>query len=569
MSFRWSKLAFCAVVTGLSIASASGAGRDNRDSRDSQEHGPRPTSTGAEAQPSTDALPPDSTTDGSVTVVGGQRIAYRAVAGILTVGATDQEDASIGFDGRLLPNSGIKPPDKDKPEDAPATARMFYTAYFRTAGGPGAAPDPARPVTFLYNGGPGSSTMWLHMGSFGPKRVVTTDVQHDTAAPYRIVENQYSLLDASDLVFIDAPGTGLSRILGKDKEKAFWGTDQDAHAFDRFIRRFLSKYNRWNSPKYLFGESYGTTRSAVVSNLLQNVDLNGVMLLSQILSFDNTADGPEANPGTDLGYVTSLPSFAATAWYHHKIPGQTAGQTGDLAPVLKQAEEYALGEYASALLLGSDLPEARKRAVAEKLTSFTGIPADYWMRADLRVSGAQFARELQLPEGLTTGRLDSRYQGPPMRPLNAETDYDPFTNAIGSAYTAAINSYVRQDLKFGEQMTYKPSAYGDPGFSWELRHRLPFEGRPDTSVNVMHDLASTMKRNPKMRVMLMGGYFDLGTLYFGSEYEMKHLPIPRALESNISFHFFPTGHMVYINEDALRGMHDYAAAFIRETQTGR
>ncbi len=557
MSHRRCKLAFCLVVTGLSLASASG---DSRDSKDPAQK--------TAADPSPDAVPADSTTDGAVTVAG-QRISYRAVAGILTVGATDTEDASLGFDGRLLPNSGIKPPDKDKPEDAPATARMFYTAYFRTPA-PGAQPDPSRPITFLYNGGPGSSTMWLHMGSFGPRRVVTTDAQHDTAAPYRIVENQYSLLDASDLVFIDAPGTGFSRILGKDKEKAFWGTDQDAHAFDRFIRRFLSKYNRWNSPKYLFGESYGTTRSAVVANLLQNVDLNGVMLLSQILSFDNTADGPEANPGTDLGYITSLPSFAATAWYHHKIPGQSPGETGDLAPLLKQAEEYALGEYASALLLGADLPETRKRAVADKLTGFTGIPADYWMRADLRVSGAQFARELQLPEGLTTGRLDSRYQGPPMRPLNHETDYDPFTNAIGSAFTTAINTYVRQDLKFGEQMTYKPSAYTDPGFNWELRHRLPFDGsRPDASVNVMHDLASTMKRNPKMRVMLMGGYFDLGTLYFGSEYEMKHLPIPRALESNISFHFFHTGHMVYINEDALRGMHDYAANFIRETQSGR
>ena len=577
MSSKWYKLAFCAVAAGLSLASASGADRDSRDSkdtqvsrdRDSKDRAQKPAAT-AETQPSPEAFPPDSTTQGAVTVVGGQSIPYRAVAGILTVGATDSYDASLGLDGRLLPDSGIKPPDKDKPEDAPATARMFYTAYFRTGGGPGAAPDPTRPVTFLYNGGPGSSTMWLHMGAFGPKRVVTTDAQHDTAAPYRIVENQYSLLDASDLVFIDAPGTGFSRILGKDKEKAFWGTDQDAHAFDRFIRRFLSKYNRWNSPKYLFGESYGTTRSAVVSNLLQNVDLNGVMLLSQILSFDNTADGPEANPGTDLGYITSLPSFAATAWYHHKIPGQTSGQTTDLPSVLRQAEEYALGEYASALLLGTDLPEARKRAVADKLTSFTGIPSDFWMRADLRVSGAQFARELQLPEGLTTGRLDSRYQGPPIRPLNSDTDYDPFTNAIGSAYTAAINTYVRQDLKFGEQMTYKPSAYSDPGFNWELRHRLPFDGsRPDSSVNVMHDLASTMKRNPKMRVMLMGGYFDLGTLYFGSEYEMKHLPIPHALESNISFHFFPTGHMVYINEDALRGMHDYAANFIRETQSGR
>ncbi len=508
---------------------------------------------------------PDATTEG-VVHVGGQAVAYRAVAGTLTVGATDSYDAMLGLDGKLLPDAGVKAPDKDKPEEAPATARMFYAAYFKKA-----APGEARPVTFLYNGGPGSSTMWLHMGSFGPKRVVTTDAQHDEGAPYRVVENQYSLLDVSDLVFIDAPGTGFSRITGKDAATAFWGTDQDAHAFARFIHRFLTKYNRWNSPKYLFGESYGTTRSAVLSNLLENqTDLNGVMLLSQILSFDNTADGPGANPGTDLGYITSLPSFTATAWYHHKIPSQGGGGASDLQAVLKQAEEYALGEYAGALLQGSDLPDARKQAVAEKLYSFTGVPAAFWAKADLRVSGSQFARQVQEGEGLTTGRLDSRYQGPAIDPLNSDADYDPFTNSIGSAFTAAINSYMRDELKFGQQMTYKPSAYGEPGFYWELRHKLPGQnGWPDASVNVMHDLAAAMKRNPKMKVMLMGGYFDLGTLYFGSEYEMKHLPMPKYLQNNISYHFFPTGHMVYVNEDGLKGLHEYASAFIRANSGGR
>ncbi len=504
---------------------------------------------------------PDSVTEG-VVHAGGQAIAYQATAGTLTVGATDSYDSMLGLDGKLLPDSGVKPADKEKPEEAPATARIFYTYYAKKA-----SPGEVRPVTFLYNGGPGSSTMWLHMGSFGPRRVVTTDAQHDEGAPYKIVENQYTLLDVSDLVFIDAPGTGFSRILGKDREKAFWGTDQDAHAFARFIHRFLTKYNRWNSPKYLFGESYGTTRSAVLSNLLENqTDLNGVMLLSQILNFDNTADGPGDNPGTDLGYITSLPSFAATAWYHHKVPGQT----DDLQATLKQAEEYALGEYASALLQGSDLPDARRQAVAEKLQSLTGVSAAYWIKADLRLSGSQFAQHLQESEGLTTGRLDSRYQGPAMDPLSSDAEYDPFTNAIGSAYTAAINTYVRDELKFGRDMTYRPSAYSEPSFNWELRHRLPGQnGWPEASVNVMHDLASAMKRNPKMKVMLMGGYFDMGTLFFGSEYEMKHLPMPKSLQSNISYHFFPTGHMVYVNEDGLKGMHQYASELIRATVGGR
>ena len=192
---------------------------------------------------------PDSTTDGTVTV-GGLTIAYRAVAGTLTVGATDEQDATLDQKGKPLADAGVKPPDKDKPQEAPATARMFYVAYFKKD-----AAAEQRPVTFLYNGGPGSATMWLHMGAFGPRRVVTPDAEHKEGAPYRIVDNQYSLLDASDLVFIDAPGTGFSRIFGKDKEKAFWGVDQDAHAFDRFIRRFLTKYDRWNSPKYLLGRA--------------------------------------------------------------------------------------------------------------------------------------------------------------------------------------------------------------------------------------------------------------------------------------------------------------------------
>ena len=506
------------------------------------------------------AAPADSTTDG-VVHVGGQAINYRAVAGTLTVGATDAQDATLAFDGKLLPEAGVRQPDREKPEEAPPTARIFYAAYFKKA-----AAGEVRPVTFLYNGGPGSSTMWLHMGSFGPRRVVTTDAQHDPAAPYTMVENQYSLLDVTDLVFIDAPGTGFSRIMGKDAGKAFWGTDQDAHAFDRFVRRFLTKYNRWNSPKYLFGESYGTTRSAVLSNLLENhLDLNGVMLLSQIFSFDITADGPSANPGTDIAYVAALPSFAATAWYHKRVPNQPA----ELVPFLKQVEEYTLGEYASALLQGSDLAESRKQAVAEKLNAFTGIPAAYWVKANLRLSGAQFAQQLRGTEDITVGRLDSRYQGPAMDPLNSESDYDPFTNGISSAFNAAINSYVRNDLKYGEQATYMPSAYALPGFDWELRHATPKGERPDASVNVMGDLASAMKRNPRLKVMLMGGYFDLGTLYFGSMYEMKHLPMPKALEDNISYHFFPTGHMVYINEDGLKGMHAYASAFIRASESGR
>jgi carboxypeptidase C (cathepsin A) len=505
----------------------------------------------AEAKTMNAAPPGDSVTEGSVTV-GGQPIAYKAVAGTLTVGSTDVQDAMIGLDGKYLPDTGMELPPK--PEDQPAISRMFYTAYFQKG-----ANGADRPITFLYNGGPGSATMFLHMGAFGPKRIVTPDGQHKEAAPYPLVDNQYSLLDASDLVFIDAPGTGFSRVLGKDAGKAFWGTDQDAHAFDRFIRRFLTKYNRWNSPKFIFGESYGTTRSAVLSRMLEGVDLNGVVLLSQILSFDDSADGPEGNPGTDEPYFLSLPSMAATAWYHHKVPNQPAS----LEPFLHEVEQFSLGEYAAALLQGADLSEDRKKAVAQKLETYTGLPAAYWMKANLRVSGGDYSKELQAEEGLTTGRLDTRYEGPDIDPLSKEAEYDPFTNSITAAYVTAINQYAREDLKYGENQTYKPSAR-QPGFHWDLAHVPPGGQGWESSVNVMPDLALAMKRNPKMKVMLMGGYFDLGTLYFGATYEMKHLPMPQSLQANISYHWFQTGHMVYVNEESLKHLHEYTAAFIRE-----
>ena len=533
----------CLVLAGV-VAVQGGIAQDKSDAKKD-----------ADAKVSTTAPIADSVTEGSVTV-GGQAIAYRAVAGTLMVGSTDPQDAMIGLDGKYLADAQIDLPAK--PQDQPATARMFYTAYFKKD-----APAGTRPVTFLYNGGPGSATMYLHMGAFGPKRIVTPDGQHAMAAPYALVGNQYSLLDVSDLVFIDAPGTGFSRVLGKDAGKAFWGTDEDAHAFERFIRRFLTKYDRWNSPKYIFGESYGTTRSAVLSRMLRGVDLNGVILLSQILSFDNSADGPEGNPGTDQPYYLALPSMAASAWYHHRL----ANQPAELDPFLHEVEQFSLGEYASALLQGADLSADRKRALAEKLQSYTGLPAAYWIKANLRVSGGEFSKELATDQGITTGRLDTRYQGPDLDPLSRDADYDPFTNAITAAYVTAINQYARQDLKFGENMTYKPTAR-ESGYHWNLAHVPPGGQGWESSVNVMPDLAMAMKRNPKMKVMLMGGYFDLGTLYFSSMYEMKHLPMPQDLQANISYHFFPTGHMVYVNEPSLKNMHQYTADFIRATENG-
>lgn len=506
------------------------------------------------------AQPKDSETEGTVRA-GGQTIAYRAVAGTITVAGTDPQDATLGFDGKPLPDSGIKPTD-----EAPPTARMFYAAYFKKD-----APEASRPITFIYNGGPGSPTMWLHMGTFGPKRIVTPDTEHQTAGPYQIVDNADTLLDVSDVVFIDAPGTGLSRTFGKGKSEAFYGVDADGHAFERFIRRFLSKYNRWNSPKYLFGESYGTPRSAVLAADLRTVDLNGIILLSQILSFDNSADDPQDNPGVDQAYALALPTMAATAWFHHKLPNQPPA----LKPFLDEVQKYALGEYMTALLQGSELPEAQKRAVAEKLHGYIGLPVAYLLKADLRVNGGEFSKQLRADQGITVGRLDTRYSGPDIDPLSQGTGYDPQSDAITSAWNTAINSYLHNDMKYATQDTYLLSARSGGEFSWNLTHRPPGRGggnagggagTVETGANVMPDLAYRMKLNPKMKVMLAGGYYDLATPYYEGIYEMHHLPMPNALQSNISYHYYEAGHMIYVREDILKQFHDDVANFIRGTQ---
>ena len=494
--------------------------------------------------------PESASSDGSVTVEG-QRIDYRAVAGTLVVHPKNWDDAAW----REQQDKGKDLEDSKNPK---AEASMFYVAYFKKG-----APAADRPITFLYNGGPGSSTVWLHMGAFGPRRVLTSDHDHTPAAPYRLVDNAYSLLDASDLVFIDAPGTGFSRIAGKDKEKAFYGVDADGHAFSQFILGFLSKYGRWNSPKYLFGESYGTPRSAVVVNELEtgdSVDFNGVMLLSQILNFDLSADEPEFNPGTDEAYVTALPTYAATAWYHNRLAG---GRPAELEPFLAEVEQFATGEYASALQAGAELPPARRQAVAERLSRYTGIPAAYILKADLRVNGGMFEKTLQDATGLTTGRLDTRFSGPDLDPLSKESDYDPQSAAISSAYVSTFNDYVRRELNFGTDKSYKPEIEGT---NWDMDHQPPGAHEPQKGVtNLMPDLASAMKYNPNLKVMVNGGYFDLATPFYEGWYEDHHLPIPASLQGNIEYHYYQSGHMVYAAEASLKALHDNAADFIRRT----
>ena len=488
------------------------------------------------------------TTQGSISI-GGHALAYQAEAGVLVVHVKDpmDDDAPLPKDERTGP-----------PPPQPPEASMSYVAYLG-----GAKEDTHRPITFVYNGGPGSSTVWLHMGAFGPKRVLTPDDKHVPAAPYRVVDNEYSLLDATDLVFIDAPGTGFGHLRGADKEKAFYGTDQDAHAFANFIVEFLSRHARWNSPKYLFGESYGTTRSAVLANVLENekaLDLNGVILLSQILNFDDSVDGPQFNPGVDLPYILALPTYAATAWYHHKLNPEPA----TIEPLLREVENFAMTEYAEALAAGSTLPPERKSAIAVKLSSYIGLQADYIERANLRVNGGEFEKNLMGSE-ITTGRLDTRFAGPTIDPMSKESEYDPQSAAISSAYVSAFNDYVRTRLKFGDKQLFKPIL--DVFKFWDFQHQPP--GAPvklPSTPNVMLDLAVAMKQNPNLKVMMNGGYYDLATPYFAAVFELHQLPIQDSLQGNIEMHFYPSGHMVYAHEPDLKALHANVAAFIEKTK---
>src|SRR5882762_226647 len=498
--------------------------------------------------------PESSTSNGTVTI-GGQSIAYQAIAGTLIVHPKDWDDVPRDPKPDRNPAASEEGPDRNPT----AEASMFYVAYFKNGGG-------SRPVTFIYNGVPGSATVWLHMGAFGPRRIVTATDAHTPAAPYSLVNNASSLLDATDLVFIDAPGTGFSRIAGKDKEKAFFGVDQDAYAFAEFISQFLSKYGRWNSPKYLFGESYGTPRSAVLVNQLQAdraTDFNGVILLSQILKWDLSPDRPTGNPGIDLPYQTALPTYAATAWYHHKL----TGEHGSLEALLAEVEQFAMGDYAHALAAGSELSAAERAVIAEKLHQYTGLPVDYILKADLRIDGGEFRQNLQGDGGMTTGRLDSRFSGPDIDPLSQRADYDPQAAALSSAYVSAFNDYVRRDLHYGDGKVFKPSIRIFT--TWNFQHRLPGQTQQPLSSrqgsNVMPDLANAMKINPNLKVQLNAGYFDLATPFYQGVYEMHHLPIPANLQANIEYKFYDSGHMVYAKDSSLKMLHDNVAAFIRRT----
>ncbi|MBV9009437.1 MAG: peptidase S10 [Verrucomicrobia bacterium] len=557
-------VASATLIVPLEAASHKGSEVEANEAKADASVTPTPTATPTSADksaPAPDFKPESSNSSGSVTVEGN-RIDYQAVAGTLVVHPKGWDDAAAAEEKKTKESEQSKEESQGEGEakNPTAEASMFYVAYTKQHTEP-----EKRPITFLFNGGPGSSTVWLHMGAFGPRRVITADNSHTPAAPYQVVNNDFSLLDASDLVFVDAPGTGFSRIAGKNKEKEFYGVDQDAHAFAEFIVAYLTKYGRWNSPKYLFGESYGTPRSAVLSNLLEqeyDLDLNGVMLLSQILNFDLSADRPESNPAIELPYVVALPTYAASAWYHHKLPGPNA--PADLEAFLKEVEDFATTQYAHALAEGATLPQAERQGIAEKLHQYTGLPVSYILKANLRIDGGEFEKNLQDDADMTTGRLDTRFSGPTMDPLSKEAEYDPQAAAISSAYVSAFNDYVRKALNFGQDKMYRPQT--SLWRKWDFKHEPPGARQPlQQATNTMPDLARAMKYNPDLRIFLAGGYFDLATPFYEGWVEMHHLPIPASLQDHIQYHYYQSGHMVYAHQESLKALHDDAAAFIQAT----
>jgi len=474
--------------------------------------------------------------------------------------ATKEESSvtehTIKIGGQTIPYKATASTTLLKNDKGDPTGLLYSVAYTRSD----VKDLTQRPVSFLYNGGPGSATMWLHMGAFGPRRAWTVDGQFTPPAPYKLVDNSESLLDKTDLVFIDAMGTGYSRAVCKAQEKDFFGIDEDAEAFAQFIVTYLSRNDRWNSPKFLIGESYGTFRSAVLGNYLQQHDtvhLNGIVLISTVLDLSSITFGP----GDDRSHEFYLPSYAATAWYHKLL----TQRPNDLEGFVDEARKYAQGEYAAALFKGGELSAGEKAAVAKKLSYFTGLSEDYLLKADLRVNLSQFRAELQRKLGLTTGRIDARFTGYTYDLLEENAQGDPEGPAVGGAYTALINMYNHDELKFGKDKVYHNTANAFGAWNWVRKdqRRFGFPGAP----NVEGDLAQAMITNPRLLVQQENGYYDMATPFFATEYTLQHLGLPEALQKNIKEDYYTAGHMMYLHDADRVSLHSHIASFIdRATQ---
>ncbi len=456
--------------------------------------------------------------------IGDRTLAYTATAGTL-----------------IMQN------DKEEP-----IAEFGYTAYTLDD-----ADADERPVMFAYNGGPGSASLWLHMGILGPQRTVVDDAEFAAKGPFRRVDNEYSILDRVDLVMIDPVGTGFSRPTGEAEGKDFWGVDQDIESVANFIARWVTENGRWQSAKYILGESYGGIRSGGVAYKLlkdHSIALNGVILVSPYMDF---AAG-NAGLAMDLPYVNYFSTYAATAWYHEALDERP----DDLQAFLREAEAFAVNEYAPLLFKGSSASEEERARVLQGMERFTGISADYWDRANLRVDESRFAKELLRERRQTTGRIDSRFVNDGINHIAESFTYDPFFPAVGPAFVATFNDYYREELGVDTDREYVTS--GGLYQLWDNTHEQPGQTQY-TKVpyaNTAVDLAHTMVQNPDMRLLVQQGYYDLATPYGATEYFLNHMAIPQRLRSNITVELYEAGHMMYIHPESMRRFKQDLAEFI-------
>jgi carboxypeptidase C (cathepsin A) len=449
--------------------------------------------------------------------IGGVEVKYTATAGTL-----------------LLKDAAGKP-----------KANVFFVAYTADTTDPA-----ARPITFAYNGGPGSASIWLHMGALGPKRVQMAEEGFQPGPPFRLVDNDASLIDVSDVVLIDAISTGYSRPVAGEDPKQFHGVREDLEWFTEFIRRYLTRFDRWRSPKFLLGESYGTFRSAGLAATLQQrgIELNGIVLVSSVLDFA-TIRTAENN---DRPYVTFLPTYTATAWYHKKLPPDL--QQKSLKDALEAARAFALGEYATALLKGNRLTEAERKAVAQQVARYTGLSPSYVELANLRVEPGRFRKELLRDRRLVTGRLDSRFTAMDADAAGERQEFDPSNTAIAGPYTALFVDYVQRELGYKTDLVYYTSGPVQPWNYGDYQNRY---------ASHVESLRGAMARNPYLKVFVAAGYYDMATPFFGAEYDFMHLGWEPAYQQRVSWGYYEAGHMMYIRPDALRQLKRDLAAFIR------
>jgi carboxypeptidase C (cathepsin A) len=485
----------------------------------------------SETKESTSARTPaqDSLVETSHTIsIGGQPVKYTALAGTMVL----KEES----------------PARDKEfEGETPRAQFFFVAYTKDA-----VEDKARrPITFCFNGGPGSSSVWLHLGLLGPRRAVLEKEGHLPPPPFHLTDNEYSLLDETDLVLIDPVSTGYSRPVEGQKAVEWHGFKKDIASVGDFIRLYCTRYNRWLSPKYLIGESYGSTRASGLAGYLQDrhgMYLNGLMLVSVAMDF-TTIDFQVNN---DLPYVLFLPGYTAAASYHHKLKIRKP-----LAKLLKEVEAFAAGEYAVALLKGDALSKVQRASLIEKLARYTGLSTEFIERSNLRVNDQHFFKELLRDRGETIGRLDCRFLGRDRLGVTDSPEYDPLLTTVSGPFTASFYDYVRTELKFESDLAYEVSS--EIVHPWSYAE---FEGR---FVHVGETLRSAMTRNPHLKVFVASGLYDLGTPYFATNYTFNHLGLHASLRKNISMGYYEAGHMMYIHQPSLAALKKDLAAFIRST----